>query len=274
VYVVSDVHGYRADLLTLLRRGGLVDKTGDWIGGPAHLWGLGDYVDRGPDGIGVLNELMRLSVQASLAGGSVHILLGNHELMLLGGHRFGAEQVPEWGDHSFAGVWLRNGGLLSDQNRITAAHVEWLTNAGVVALVNDHLLMHADTGGYLRYGKSIDEINNNTREILREGDLTAWWDCFRTLTERGAFRRTSGDTNDIDKLLATLGGHTIVHGHSTIPEAFNMDPRKVDGGVRYADGRVLDVDGGRYLGGRLLLIELPAPPLSGPVAVASEAVAS
>jgi hypothetical protein len=258
VYVISDVHGYHDDLIALLRDAGLATDDGDWCGGAATLWCLGDYVDRGPDGIGVLEVLMRMSSQASAAGGAVHSLLGNHEVMLLGVHKFGVERVPGWGDYTFTGVWLRNGGQAHDQNRLGPAHIEFLLNADVVALSAGHLLLHADTAGYLRYGSTVEEINATVREILAGDDLSGWWDCFRTLTERAAFRRKGGQ-DDVDRLLGALGGHTIVHGHSTIPESFGIPPDEVIAPERYALGRVLDVDGGRYMGGRLLLAQLRAP---------------
>lgn len=258
VYVISDVHGYHDDLVVLLREAGLVTEDGNWCGGTATLWCLGDYVDRGPDGIGVLEVLMRLSTQATAAGGAVHSLVGNHEIMLLGVHKFGVEPVPDWGDHTFAGVWLRNGGQAHDQSRLGPAHVEFLQTADAVALSAGHLLLHADTAGYLRYGSTVAEINATVRTILAGDNLTDWWDCFRTLTERGAFRRKGGQ-EEVDRLLGSLGGHTIVHGHSTIPEAFGIPPDEVTEPERYALGRVLDVDGGRYMGGRLLLAQLRAP---------------
>ena len=93
-YVVGDVHGHREELVDALRAEGLVDDEGAWSGGERHLWFLGDFVDRGPDGVGAIDLVMRLQEQAADAGGQVETLLGNHEILALGMYHFGDEQVP------------------------------------------------------------------------------------------------------------------------------------------------------------------------------------
>ena len=62
LYVAADIHGHRSEFWEALREAGLVDTAGQWSGGGARLWLLGDYVDRGPDGIGVINDVQRLAV--------------------------------------------------------------------------------------------------------------------------------------------------------------------------------------------------------------------
>ena len=71
-WVVSDVHGHLADLRERLEHAGLVD--GDrWVGDDAVLWVLGDLVDRGPDGIGVVHFVRGLQQQAP---DRVRVLMG------------------------------------------------------------------------------------------------------------------------------------------------------------------------------------------------------
>src|SRR5688500_13459805 len=53
LFVAADMHGHRAEFREVLRDAGLIDACGQWSGQDARLWLLGDYVDRGPDGIGV-----------------------------------------------------------------------------------------------------------------------------------------------------------------------------------------------------------------------------
>ncbi len=256
-HVVGDVHGHREELLAALRRTGLVDESGSWSGGDAHLWFLGDFVDRGPDGIGVIDLVKHLSGEAAAAGGLVETLLGNHEILLLGMHRFGDTEVPsDFGPRSFARSWEMNGGLVSDQEGLTAEHVAWLTDRPVLALVGDQLLMHSDTLEYLGWGEDIEAINARVREVLHSDDLVQWWEVWRRMTTRYAFRGPQGEQT-ADELLTVLGGRRVVHGHSVIADQLGILPVQVDGPYEYAGGKALGVDAGLFVGGPCLVVELP-----------------
>jgi hypothetical protein len=86
---VGDVHGAYQAFLSVLRLAGVADDRGRWAGGKTHLVQTGDVLDRGKDAPKVLDLLMRLEGEARKAGGRVHALLGNHEVMnLLGDLRY------------------------------------------------------------------------------------------------------------------------------------------------------------------------------------------
>jgi Calcineurin-like phosphoesterase len=89
VVAVGDVHGAYDGLLSVLRFSGIVDDKGHWAGGQAHLVQTGDVLDRGTQAPKALDLLMRLEGEARKAGGAVHALLGNHEVMnMLGDLRY------------------------------------------------------------------------------------------------------------------------------------------------------------------------------------------
>jgi hypothetical protein len=89
IVAVGDVHGAYDRLVAILRAANIVDAGLKWSAGKTHLVQLGDVVDRGPDSRKALDLLIRLEREASRAGGAVHALLGNHEVMrLLGDHRY------------------------------------------------------------------------------------------------------------------------------------------------------------------------------------------
>ena len=81
------------------------------------LWVVGDLVDRGPDGVGVIDLLMRLQREAIGAGGRVEAVIGNHDIFLLA--------VCKFGDR-FREGWLESGGVLTDLSRLNKAHVRCL----------------------------------------------------------------------------------------------------------------------------------------------------
>ena len=83
VVALGDVHGRYTELVRLLLGTGLVDDRLNWVGGAAHLVLCGDLVDRGPRDRDVVDLVRTLQTQARSAGGVVHALLGNHEVMNL-----------------------------------------------------------------------------------------------------------------------------------------------------------------------------------------------
>lgn len=74
-------HGDLPHLLRILRFARLVDPQGSWIGGSAELVQTGDIVDRGTDTIRLYRYFTKLRDEARAAGGDIHNLLGNHEIM-------------------------------------------------------------------------------------------------------------------------------------------------------------------------------------------------
>ncbi|HEX3590553.1 MAG TPA: metallophosphoesterase [Pseudonocardiaceae bacterium] len=255
-YVIGDVHGHRTELVDALRAAGLVDEDATWAGGTARVWFLGDFFDRGPDGVAVVDLVMDLGEQAAAAGGSVRALLGNHEILTLGMHQFGDTEVPsDFGSRSFERSWQLNGGQEADQTSLTDRQLDWLAGLPVLARVDDYLLMHSDTVEYLGWGQSVDEINESVGQVLAGDDIVRWWDCWRRMTTRYAFRGPDGPET-ADKLLAIFGGRRIVHGHSVIADQLGVPPALVDGPCLYADGRVLGVDGGVFVGGPCLVVPL------------------
>jgi hypothetical protein len=258
LYVVGDVHGHLAPLTRALRESGLLDEHGAWSGGDARLWFLGDLTDRGPDGIGVIDLIRRLQGEAAAAGGEVGCVMGNHD-MLLYGSRFVPES-PVSEVRTIVQVWALNGGQEHDLAALDEERAGWLAGLPAVALVDDHLLLHADTLAYLEFGATIDDINAAVRTVMRERDERAFGRSTRLLFRRFEFLEHNDGVAHARLLLEQLGGRRIVHGHSTIPETFGVPPSAVQGPVTYADGLVMAVDTGLALGAPCIVVALtPAP---------------
>jgi len=81
VVAIADIHGDYGQYVKAMRSAGLIDESGKWSGGEAHLVQTGDIPDRGPDTIKIIDDLVKLRKQAKRAGGYVHLLIGNHEAM-------------------------------------------------------------------------------------------------------------------------------------------------------------------------------------------------
>jgi len=82
VYLVGDVHGMYDNLVNLLSKAGVINSELKWQAGSAHLVFLGDQFDRGNDVTKALWFIHELEPQAEKQGGKVHLLLGNHEIMI------------------------------------------------------------------------------------------------------------------------------------------------------------------------------------------------
>ncbi|SDT80010.1 metallophosphoesterase [Actinoplanes derwentensis] len=254
LFAVSDIHGHRDEFRAVLRDTGLTDAAGDWSGADARLWLLGDYFDRGPDGLGVIDDIRRLTGQAAAAGGEVGALLGNHEVQLLGAHRFGAAPIPGWEARAdgWYGAWLQYGGRDSDLRGLTPEHLAWLSSLPALALVGDHLLMHCDSTRYLEFAGDLDEVNTIVAEQITGTDSGVWLYFVSRMSGRGELSAPAA----VDALLGAYGGSVIVHGHSTLMSYFGYTPETIKEPHRYGDGRVLAIDGGVFEGGRLLVAEL------------------
>lgn len=67
IYVMSDIHGHKRRFDSVMKQINLRPED--------TLYVLGDVVDRNPDGIKILRQIMAMP--------NVKMVLGNHELMML-----------------------------------------------------------------------------------------------------------------------------------------------------------------------------------------------
>lgn len=258
-YVIGDTHGCLQPLVRLLQREGFIGNELEWTGGQAQLWFLGDYTDRGPNGIGVIELLMRLEHTASAAGGAVHALLGNHDTMLLAAHHFTDIEIPSFKRQgqsvTFYEIWQRVGGKEHDFERLNDAHIEWLSNRPALAMVESTLLMHADSLFYLERGDSLEQINHNLRDILHSDSIESWDGLAQQFASRFSF--LNGGIALTEEFLGQLGGHRLVHGHTPIYSLIGYAPQMVLYPLEYNDGLCFNVDHCLWNGGPGFVFGLP-----------------
>lgn len=85
IVAVGDLHGDFSAWRDILHSASLVDHNGHWSGGDTVLIQTGDAVDRGPNSLEIIQDLMRLQKEAARAHGQVIAMVGNHEAMNLTG---------------------------------------------------------------------------------------------------------------------------------------------------------------------------------------------
>eukprot|EP01063_Lacrimia_lanifica_P012585 TRINITY_DN19240_c0_g1_i1.p1 TRINITY_DN19240_c0_g1~~TRINITY_DN19240_c0_g1_i1.p1 ORF type:complete len:527 (+),score=121.17 TRINITY_DN19240_c0_g1_i1:124-1704(+) len=84
VVVIGDLHGDAQVARDILLKAGVMDEAGHWAADePTTVVQLGDVTDRGPDPHGAMDMLIQLAEEAPRKGGSVVLLLGNHDSWML-----------------------------------------------------------------------------------------------------------------------------------------------------------------------------------------------
>jgi len=182
IVAFADVHGDLDVTRRALRLAGAIDERDAWIGEDLIVVQTGDQLDRGDDEQEILELLARLGVEAEAAGGAVHVLLGNHELMnVAGDYRY----VTPGGFADFEGAVEFDPAdpdlvELEPLHRVRAAAFRpggpfalLLAEHEVILVIEDSVFVH---GGlhpeHVEYG--VERINAETRAWLRgEGERPA-----------------------------------------------------------------------------------------------------
>lgn len=81
IVAIGDLHGDLEAARAALRLAGAIDQQDRWIGRKLVVVQTGDILDRGDQEEAIMDLFQRLREEAGQAGGAVHVLNGNHELM-------------------------------------------------------------------------------------------------------------------------------------------------------------------------------------------------
>jgi hypothetical protein len=196
VVAFGDVHGAYTDWTTMLQELGIVDADLNWSAGTTHLVSLGDLIDRGPGSRQVVELLMKLDEQAEQAGGAVHMVLGNHEVMVMTGDleyvspaefaAFAADETQEERDALFAQYRLFNpegeeavirqsfdaqypAGFIALRKAYSQQGTlgRWLIEQPFVIKVNDKVFMHGGIASSASEN-SLAELNQKVKTELKD----------------------------------------------------------------------------------------------------------
>ncbi len=245
---VSDIHGQAELFFSLLRTQKIIGTKNQWTFGKGVLVIAGDVFDRGPQQTEVLWAIYRMAQEAQVAGGSVQMILGNHESMVLRGDlrylspkylavaRLLRRTLPElYGEDTELGRWLR-------------------TRAAVLRL-GDTLFVHGGISPDIPHqAPDLAALNakirarlGDSRESLKDDPQASW--LFATngpLWYRGYFSVPRASSAEVDALLKHFNVKRIVVGHTTRDEIVSLYGGRVIG---------IDADLKDAAGGELLLWE-------------------
>jgi predicted RecA/RadA family phage recombinase len=237
---VSDIEGNIEHLIQFLQFHKVIDMQCNWSWGADHLLFNGDSVDRGDKVTELLWFMRKLQQQAIEEGGNVHVVLGNHEAMILANdiryvhpkYKFVAKRM---------GIPYHN--LFSEQSVLG----DWLRAQNSFVQVGEYLFVHAGYGSELdALQLTGEEINVNIRQTLgppawpEKKDLATSlaWHSKGPLWYRGYFDKHGKKygprptSEEIDAILSRHHARAIVVGHT------------VTGTVGWLDGdkRLIGID--------------------------------
>lgn len=247
IAAASDFNGQYDLFIQLLTHNKVIDQSGNWAFGRGHFVISGDVFARGDRVTELLWFLYKLDQQAEQAGGKLHLLLGNHEVMVLNGDlRYLNTKYLEV--QRLLGVTLDG---LFTQHTVLGA---WLRSKAVLVKINDLLFVHGGLHPDLaRENMSLSAINDIFRANLVKFELNAprteWGDYLhRTngpIWYRGYFDENGATSADIDVLLKHFDISRLVVGHTSQNRVLS----------RY-QGRVIAIDSGLKRGkyGEMLLV--------------------
>jgi hypothetical protein len=221
IFVVADTHGEFASLGRLLEAHRVIDAKLHWSFARGHLVILGDVFDRGPNHTEILWLLYRLEAEAAKAGGGVHLVLGNHETMVMMGdlrylnpkyvetaRAFGVEYYRLFDAQSVLGQWLRSKPAVLRINRQLFLH------AGISRALVQRQLALADINATIRktLEGSLTDPERDVARLLMTTDGPLWYRGF--FAEQTDFQTATSE--DVDAALKQFAADRIFVGHTIV----------------------------------------------------------
>jgi len=225
ILAISDIHGEYGSFVSYLKNAGVINDALEWVWGDGHLVVLGDVFDRGPRHTECLWLIYELERQAAQTGGRVHLVLGNHELMVLRGDNRYVNQ--RYLDGIVKKTRIKHEDLYGPDTELG----QWLRTKNAVVKINDVIFVHGGLSpDILKHGWTLAEINDFARSSLdlRSSQLAFDESAKLLFGSTGPFwyrgyhyglenRYEQACSSDVDRILAHFGATTIVVGHTECP---------------------------------------------------------
>lgn len=251
-FIVSDIEGNFGAFRKLLLSGAVIDSNYNWTFGNGHLVLAGDFFDRGSQVVETLWLIYSLEEKAKAAGGYVHFVLGNHEIMNLSGDLrylhpkyasnaaiIGKDYMTLFGPDSELGRWLRTKNIAEKVGDILFVH------GGISAPVNSTGLSAEQINKLARpwYADTTYNYKYKEEELLMNDNGPFWYRGYYTGSPRASMAQ-------LDSSLQLFNVHHIVTGHTIIADTISrlFDGKLFDTDVHHAGGKseALLLTGGRF----------------------------
>lgn len=225
---LSDIEGNFKALKTMLLGAKVMDDHFNWTFGKGHLVLNGDYFDRGTNVTECLWLIYKLEMEARTAGGNVHFILGNHEVMNMSGDT-----------RYVRNKYFENAELINEEYEKWYTNEtelgRWLRSKNVVEKIGDFIFCHAGISPSLAnsrmelddinriarrwYGKPEKSITDPDAELIFNSTTGIFW--YRDLAKNKA------DISDVNYFLGRYKAKKIVIGHTLSEDVKAMYNGKV-----------------------------------------------
>jgi hypothetical protein len=250
--VLSDIEGNFGALRKLLQANKVIDEDFNWQFGDGHLVLIGDFFDRGQQVTEVLWFIYYLEEKAKAAGGYVHFILGNHEIMNLSNDLRYVDK--KYFDN--ATLLHQKYGTLYDESSELG---RWLRTKNITEKIGDILFAHGGISGIInRINISIHEINRLARPYYADttskfndpkldiifSDLGPFW-------YRGYYvQNNPGIKLQIDSTFSQFDVRHIITGHTIVSDTVSVwyNGKLLNTDVHHAAGKseALLIEKGKY----------------------------
>lgn len=260
---LSDIHGQYNLMLQLFKNNGIIDADNNWNFADGHLVITGDVLDRGEKQTEILWFLYHLERQALEAGGKLHLLLGNHEVMVLNGD---LRYLNNKYQYTAALLDRRYQSLFTEETILG----NWLRSKNVLVKVNDSLFTHAGFHPDLVSANlSLSVINRIFKEHLVESELESprvgmaeyLYKKSGPIWFRGYFKDDKATLDQVHSLLEHFDVNHIVVGHTSqdkIETRYQGKVIAIDSSIKRGEyGEILFIEGQQKWRGSLSGESLP-----------------
>ena len=183
-WIIPDIHGCAKTVKALLENNLKVTKHD-------QLYFLGDYIDRGPDGKGVIDYLMQLKKDEY----EVHFLKGNHEDLCVTAYEADQKRKFFGGKHNEQKEWEAVGAKetlesfgVKHPREIPKLYIDWMNSCLPYIELEHYILVHAG-------------LNFNLKDPFEDTESMMWTRKFKV---------------DFDK----SHGKKVIHGHIPVDYSF------------------------------------------------------
>ncbi|MDO4881236.1 MAG: metallophosphoesterase [Capnocytophaga sp.] len=237
---ISDIEGNYQAFEQFLIHNKVMNKRYKWTYGKGHLVLLGDFFDRGLFVTQTLWLIYHLESQAEKAGGKIHFILGNHDLMNMNNDfRYVRKKYQE------------NASLMNtDYLHFYKPNTElgrWLATKNIVEKIGGYVFVHAGISKEVaNLDISIPTLNENARKYyfdnkkaqhLNDGLLSVIYQFGLSPIWYRGFGKQTIDKEEFNYIRQRFGADKFVIGHTLHQEiSYLYDQKVIDIDVDHAQG--------------------------------------